>query len=166
LGLSADRVLAVTLSLRPPADDERPGHTRFHEALIAQMEGIPGVERATPVNNPPLAGIGGWDSPECMAEGQDADAARGNPSLNFEAVYPNHFATLGVPILRGRAFTAADGPGAPEVAIVSADVAARLWPGQDPIGKRLRSGGAASREPWRTVVGVVNPIRYRELAVA
>lgn len=44
------------------------------------------------------------------------------------------FATLGVAIVRGRAFTEADRPGAPEVAIVSTDVAARLWPDQDPIG--------------------------------
>jgi putative ABC transport system permease protein len=54
----------------------------------------------------------------------------------------------------------------PQVAVVSEDVAARTWPGESPIGKRLKLGRAASTEPWRTVVGVARPTRYRELAVA
>jgi predicted permease len=166
MGLTADRLVVIALSLSPPKDGERPRNPRFHDAVVAQLEGIPGVERATPVNNPPLAGTSGWDSPQSMAEGQTPEQAKSNPSLSLESVYPNHFATLGVPIVRGRAFTEADRPGAPEVAIVSSDVAARLWPDQDPIGKRLKMGGADSNETWRTVVGVVNPIRYRELAVA
>jgi hypothetical protein len=49
--------------------------------------------------------------------------------------------------------------------MISADLAARIWPGQDPIGKRLKIGGVASRDPWRTIVGIAAPTRYRELAV-
>ena len=52
------------------------------------------------------------------------------------------------------------------VAIVSEDVAARTWPGEDPIGKRLKMGGPDSADSWRTVVGVAEPTRYRELATA
>ena len=52
------------------------------------------------------------------------------------------------------------------VAIVSEDVAARTWPGIDPIGQRLKLGGPDSDEPWRTVVGVAGPTRYRELGKA
>jgi len=169
LGLSAERVVVVALSIPPPKDGDRARYVRFHDAVVAQLEGIPGVEKATPINNPPLAGINGWDSPQSMTEGQTPDEAESNPSLSLESIYPSHFATLGVPIVRGREFTEADGEGAPEVAIVSADVAARLWPGEDPIGKRLRMGNPTTNEPWqtwRTVVGVVNPIRYRELVVA
>jgi ABC-type antimicrobial peptide transport system permease subunit len=61
-------------------------------------------------------------------------------------------------------FTDDDRAGAPEVAIVSEDLAARAWPGQDPVGKRLKFGRLDSHEAWRTVVGVVKPTRYRELA--
>lgn len=67
-------------------------------------------------------------------------------------------------LLRGRGFTEADRRGAPEVAVVSEDIAARTWPGEDPIGRRMKLGRLDSAEAWRTVVGVVRPTRYRELA--
>ena len=170
--LDAERLVVVTLAFSPAGGKESPIAPGFHDDVVGRLRGIPGVESATPVNNPPLAGVSGWDSPRSMAEGQTVDEAKGNPSLNLEAVYPDHFATLGVPMRRGRAFTADDGPRAPLVAIVSADVAQRLWPDQDPIGKRIRMGLEEPREPgepwrqWWTVVGVVEPIRYRDLAVA
>jgi putative ABC transport system permease protein len=166
MGLTADRLFFVSLSLPPAKDGEQgPRRLQFLDAVVAQLAGAPGLERATPVNAPPFVGTG-WDAVEYTAEGQSREQARTNPSLNFEAVHANHFATLGVPVVRGRAFTETDRPGAPEVAIVSEDVAARIWPGEDPIGKRLKLGGADFKDPWRTVVGVVKPTRYRELAVA
>jgi putative ABC transport system permease protein len=69
-----------------------------------------------------------------------------------------------VALVRGRPFTEADRQGAPDVAIVSEDVAARTWAGQDPIGKRLKLGRPDSTAAWRTVVGVAARTRYRELA--
>jgi hypothetical protein len=86
-----------------------------------------------------------------------------NPSLNFDAVHPAYFSTLGVSILRGRAFTANDRAGQPPVAIVSDALAAAVWPGQDAIGKRLKYGGPESRNEWLTVIGVAATTRYREL---
>jgi hypothetical protein len=65
--------------------------------------------------------------------------------------------------MRGRAFTAADNDGAPPVAIVSTDVAARTWPGLDPIGRRLKMGPPGSKGRWLTVVGITAPTRYRDL---
>jgi predicted permease len=164
--LDADRLVVVALAFAPAGEKEAPIAPRFHDEVVTRLRGIPGVESATPVNNPPLAGVSGWDAPRSRAEGQTVELARGNPPLNVEAVYPNHFRTLGVPMRRGRAFTVDDGPRAPLVAVVSADVAQRFWPSQDPIGKRVRMGLEDPDEPWRTVVGVVAPIRYRDLAVA
>jgi hypothetical protein len=69
-----------------------------------------------------------------------------------------------VPILRGRAFRSSDNQQAPHVAIVSDEVAARAWPQQDPIGKRLKMGGLTSRDEWLTIVGIAATTRYRELA--
>jgi hypothetical protein len=68
-----------------------------------------------------------------------------------------------VKLVRGRGFTEADRRGAPNVAVVSEDLAVRTWPGEDPIGKRIKFGRLESAEPWRTVVGVARPTRYREL---
>ena len=111
----------------------------------------------------PFAGTGGWDSPSFTAEGQTLEEAAANPSLNLESVHPGYFRTLGVTLVRGREFTDRDRAGATEVAVVSEDVAARIWPGQDPIGRRLKFGNPTSDETWRTVVGVARPTRYREL---
>ena len=119
------------------------------------------------MHTPPFAGTRGWDAPEFTAEGQSAERAATNPSLNLESIHPNYFQTFEVILVRGRGFTEIDHKDAPYVAVVSEDVAARTWPGEDPIGKRLKMGGFTSAEPWnkwRTVVGVARPTRYRELA--
>jgi putative ABC transport system permease protein len=164
LGLPADRLIFVRLELPQAKYADAARHLQLLKDLITQLEAAPGIAGATPVHSPPLAGTGGWDAPEFTAEGQSAERATTNPSLNLESVHPNYFATLQVALVRGRAFTEADRPGAPDVAIVSEDVAARTWPGEDPIGKRIKLGGPRSGEPWRTVVGVARPTRYRELA--
>ena len=69
-------------------------------------------------------------------------------------------------MVRGRAFDDGDREGAQLVAIVSDDVAERMWPGADAIGKRLKMGGPDPREPWLTVVGVARSTRYRTLDTA
>ena len=78
--------------------------------------------------------------PRITAEGQDAQQSTRNPSLNLESIHPNYFEALQVPIVRGRSFAASDREGAAAVAIVSEDVANQLWPGDDPIGRRLKMG--------------------------
>ena len=130
--------------------------------MIAQLEAVPAISAATPVNVPPFSGQG-WDVPRFTAEGQTAEQAAANPSLNLESIHPNYFETFEVPLVRGRAFTTADRQGAVPVAILSEDIAARTWPGEDPIGKRLQMGRPDSRDPWYTVVGVAAQTRYREL---
>jgi predicted permease len=163
MGLAADRLVFVRLSLPHAkyADDER--HRQVLKDVVERLEGTPGILGATPVHTPPFAGSGGWDAPKFMAEGQGAERAADNPSLNLESIQPNYFETVGVMLVRGRGFTEADRKGAPAVAVVSEDVAARTWPGDNPIGKRLKLGGPASDDPWLTVVGVARPTRYREL---
>lgn len=99
----------------------------------------------TPLNVQPCAGATGWELPRFTAEGKSPDQVAANPALNFEAVYLSYFSTLGVAIPRGRAFTMDDREGVPKVAIVSHEVAASTWPGQDPVGKRLKFGGIDSR---------------------
>ena len=167
MGLAKDRLVFVRLDLPKPKYADGARHLQFLKDVVARLEAVPGIAGATPVNTPPFAGTGGWDAPEFTAEGQSADRAASNPSLNLESVHPNYFATLEVTLVRGRAFAETDRRGAPLVAIVSEDVAAHTWPGEDQIGKRLKLGRSASTEDWRawrTVVGVARSTRYRELA--
>jgi predicted permease len=166
VGLAKDQLVFAELSLPFAMYSDRPRHFRFMADLKEQLEGTAEISVATPVNVMPFSGTGGWDMPQFTAEGQSAERALLNPALNMEVVHPDHFATLGIPLVRGRAFTEADGPGAPPVTIVSEDVAGRTWPGADPIGKRLKGGGMDSQDPWRTVVGVAAKVRYRELTDA
>jgi predicted permease len=164
LGVAAERLAFVELSL-PRGYEGGDRHFRLLEDLVRELEAAPGVAAATPVNTPPFAAMG-WDAPEFTAEGQDLERASRNPSLNLEAVHAGYFETLGVELVRGRSFTRADASGAPAVAIVSEDVAERTWPGRNPVGRRLKLGGPLSSDPWRTVVGVARPTRYRELTRA
>ena len=164
MGLAADRLVFVRLALPKAKYADAGRHLQFLKDVVAQLESAPFIAGATPVNTPPFAGTGGWDAPEFTAEGQSAERAAANPSLNLESVHPNYFETFAVTLVRGRGFTEADRQGAPYVAVVSEDVAARTWPGEDPIGKRIKLGRLDFADPWRTVVGVARPTRYRELA--
>ena len=164
LGMPADRLVLLDLYLPPANFGERHQHELFLDQAIAELEALPGMAAVTPVNVLPFLDRG-WDVPRITAEGQSAEQAGANPSLNLESIHPGYFDTFQIPILRGRAFTSADRQDSPEVAIVSEDVAARLWPQQDPLGKRLKMAPVASRGTWRTVVGVAAPTRYRTLTL-
>jgi putative ABC transport system permease protein len=165
MGLAADQLVLVRLTMPQGKYADAARHLQFLHDVVARLEAAPGIAGATPVHTPPFAGTGGWDAPVFTADGQDAALAAANPSLNLEAVHPNYFETVGVGLVLGRSFTEGDRRGAPLVAVVSEDVAARTWPGQDPIGQRVKLGGLDSTDPWRTVVGVARPTRYRELPI-
>ena len=163
LGLPADRLVMLDLHLPEAKYAERRQHAQLLDDVIAQLGGVPAISAATPVNLSPFSGQG-WDLPRFTAEGQSEEQAASNPSLNIESVHPNYFETFEIPLLGGRAFTAADRQGTLDVAIVSEDVAAQIWPGEDAVGKRLKMGGAGGQEPWYTVVGVAAQTRYRDVA--
>jgi putative ABC transport system permease protein len=129
------------------------------DAVLARARSVPGVQNVTAVLQPPLSGTGGYDY-GFVAEGQTESEAAANPYLNFEAVTPDYFSTFRIPILRGRGLSAADRAGSLPVVAVSRSLAARMWPDQDPLGKRMRWAGDSV---WRTVVGVTNDTRYREV---
>jgi putative ABC transport system permease protein len=170
LGFDPANVLTLDLSRldqsRYPTSAAR---LRAVDDLVAALKGVPEVQSAAAVLNRPFAhGVIGWDSP-LLLEGQVDVASTWlkNPFVNFEAVTPEYFQAMGVRLQRGRDFSSADRAAAPLVAIVSDNLAARLWPAQDPMGKRLLEsfGRAQDGRPaqWRTVVGVVAAAHYREL---
>jgi putative ABC transport system permease protein len=133
------------------------------DRVLTRARGVPGVHDAAVVLQPPLSGTGGYDY-GFVAEGQTESDAAANPYLNYEAVTPEYFATFRIPILRGRGFGNADREGSLPVVVVSRGLAALMWPGQDPLGKRIRwAADTTPRGAWRTVVGVANDTRYRDV---
>jgi putative ABC transport system permease protein len=164
LGLPAERLVLVDLHMPAAKYALRERHAQFLDEAMQQVESLPAVAAATPVNISPFSDRG-WDVPRITAEGQSEDEAASNPSLNLESIHPNYFATFEVPMVRGRTFTTADRAGAVDVAIVSEDLAAALWPRESAIGKRLKMGGLTSRARWLEIVGVAAETRYRTVTV-
>jgi hypothetical protein len=162
MGFAADELSIARIPLQGGQYQDDAVRLAFFENLIARLETTGGIDAATPVVIAPFSGTGGWTA-TYTADGQSEGEAAANPGLNLETVLPNYFRTFGVPIRRGRAFTFGDRADSPPVAIVSDRLAARAWPDENPIGKRLKFGGPTSPRPWMTVVGVVPETRYRDL---
>jgi predicted permease len=121
----------------------------FHDALQRRLESLPGVRRAALSSDLPLEGTTvGIYTLEGTVDGV-------LPPARHTSVGGAYFETLGIAVTRGRTFTPDELAGGRQVALVNEKLAQRYWPGQDPIGKRLKWGTAASRSPWISVVGVV-----------
>lgn len=162
LGFRRQGTVSVELVPPPEGWSGPGGGDTFVDRLVERVEGLPGVERAAGVLLRPLQGPRGFDYPFTV-EGQTPEEQAANPLLVYEAVTPGFFEASGVPLLRGRGFTAADREDAPAVAVVSRSLAESRWPGEDPLGRRLKWGGPGSTLPWITVVGVAGDARYRSL---
>ena len=135
--------------------------TRFYTRLVEDLKSVPAITAASPVHLGPGTGTLGLSAP-MFFEGQTVETARSNPWATWEPVLPGYFQTIGVPIVKGRGFTADDRRDSAPVAVVSESVARRYWPNLDPIGRRLRMVNEPDWQ-WVTVVGVARETRYREL---
>lgn len=122
----------------------------FFEPVLDQVRALPGVTSASLANSLPLS-RGHWTK-QAVAEGAEGDRKLA-PLIGYLSVQPGFFETLGIP-LRGRDFRREDRAGSARVAIVSEKLAQRLWPGTDPIGRRLTFEGDPDSLGWATVVGV------------
>ena len=164
LGFDPAGVLTMNLSPSRP----KPSPSLWMDELITRIGRLPHVDAAGAVYLRPLAlGAIGQETPVLLEGQPDTPAASDqNPGLNYEIATSGYFTTMRIALKRGRVFDARDDARSPPVVILSESAARRLWPGQDPIGKRLlipdmRTGGRDGR--WRTVVGVVADVRYRGL---
>ncbi|MGZ8379061.1 MAG: ABC transporter permease [Gemmatirosa sp.] len=164
LAFDGERLLVAELALRQDAYDTPARQRAMLDRLLPAVRTLPGVRAASPVVAVPYAGSGGWDG-RLEAEGQSPRDAAANPLLNMEVVAPDYFAALGLPVLRGRAFTDADREGALPVVMLSESAARFYWNQSDPVGKRLQLGPPQARRTF-TVVGIVPETRYRDLREA
>jgi putative ABC transport system permease protein len=164
LGFASDRLLTIRITPKGEHYGTTARVSAFYQQLLERVRTEPGVASAGAITIRPLWSTVGYDSPFTV-EGQSAQDARRNPHLNFMAISADYFRTMGIPLRRGRVFTDRDAAGQPGVAIIGESLAARIWPGQNPIGKRvmLPMPGTAYHKSWLTVVGVVADARYREL---
>src|SRR5215207_7996665 len=101
----------------------------------------------------------GWGGDQLAVEGRVYARERDYPSVRSLAVSPGFFSTFGVRVSRGRGIVAGDQLESMPVAVVSEELARRHFPGVNPVGRRIRLGGAASDQEWLTIVGVI-PTSY------
>jgi putative ABC transport system permease protein len=156
-GYDPEGVMTMRVSLpaeRYPAAQA----ARFFESLLERVGATPGVESAAGVSHLP-ADLGPVPGGPFSIEGRSVLAAGELPVADFQSVSPDYFRTLRVPMLEGRPFGGQDGAAAPPVVIVSDSVARRFWPGEDPVGRRVKVGPADGTEPWRQIVGVARDVK-------
>jgi putative ABC transport system permease protein len=134
----------------------------FHREVLAGLEALPGVERAALDSNLPMTRTDIREEAAVRVDGQAEDAWRDNPRSHVHRVSEGYFETMGIPLLAGRSLGPQDRVDSPLVALVSARLAERLWPGADPLGRRLQL--PAPNGEWREVVGVVGDTRLLSAA--
>lgn len=132
-----------------------------YEQLLSRVEALPGVVAASAARMTVLSG--GARSTVVSSDGRAIEADHRNAlGVRGNVVSRRYFETMNIPIVRGRSFTAADGPAAERVTIVSQSLADRLWPNEDPLGKPVRD----EDNRLLTIVGVVPDTVYTSTARA
>lgn len=168
LGFDARGVLTFNLDFSEEKYDTKEKQWALIDAVLDSAQRLPGAVAAGAVYQRPFAhGAIGMDS-SVIIEGQPlaAESSSRNPILNWEVATPDYFRAMDIRLLRGRLFDEGDSATSPLVVIVGQSLAAQLWPGQDPLGKRVLVHGAPGDENspgWQTVVSVVEDARYREI---
>jgi putative ABC transport system permease protein len=127
----------------------------FYEKLRTELGAVPGVEKVSVSGGHPANGWGSLG--DFAVEGRPIPPAGKEPIVFSEQVSPDFFASLGIRVLQGREFGDGDRPTTRKVAVIGESMARNIWPGENPIGKRIGTG-ARERRDWLEVVGVVNDI--------
>lgn len=162
-GFDAERVVAASVSLPGSLYPGEPERRAFFEGLLGALRESPGVAEAGVISNLPLGGSGA--SGEMAVEGGVVSSV----TAEYRVVDSGYFETLAIPLLAGRPFDDRDHPDAPHAVLVNRSLAETVWPGQDPVGRRMTGGGMDNfwdQDVWGTVVGVVGDVRQRELTRA
>ncbi len=138
----------------------------FQRELIARVSALPGVTAATLASTVPFSGSTSVNTFELVGA-EFPEGIEGRSLLTI--VEPGYFRTMGIPLVRGRTFTAQDNADAPGVVIINEAMAERFWPGQDPIGKQIwqrphgDEGGDPEPEDFVTIIGIVGNLKHRQL---
>ncbi len=133
LGFNADNLLTMRLNLLGGKYDPQASRV-FYDECLARVNAVPGAQSAALAHSLPISGSS-WDSSFTAADKPAASRAE-LPESEYLRVSANYFETMGIRLLRGRWFNAADTPESAHVAVINETLARRIWPGEDPIGKR------------------------------
>jgi len=134
----------------------------FFKQVLDKCAALPGVNSVGAVSELPLSGA--EEVNQFTVEGRPAPANKSDtPLADYRFADHNYFKAMEIPLKRGRHFTEQDNEAAPQIVIVGESLVRRFFPGEDPIGKRIRPGDADSQAPWASVVGVVADVKHSGL---
>jgi len=166
-GIRPDHLLTTRIQL---AGDQYtiPRRVTFYADLLSRLRALPGTTHAALTLSLPIDGSN-WNSIFTVADKPVPERAK-LASAAFTPVSTGYFETMGMRLVRGRLFDATESPDSPKTVVVNETLARQLWPGEDPIGKRLKQGWPETPErpaqaggyfaPWREVVGVVSDVKF------
>ena len=160
-GFMPGGVITARLSLPNAKYDQPAKRIAFADAALARLRSLPGVTAAGLTDVLPFTGnnsSGSYKMPEVVLP-----AGAPLPHGQQRSVDPGYFKAMGLTLLRGRLFTAADTAGTQKVVIIDRVLADRYWPGQDPLGKSIIRGGSEDNAATWTIVGVVAPVKVQGL---
>ena len=158
-GFSTTRVLTARITPNQSFCADPARCISFYNDLLTHIRALPGVNSVALVNTLPLGGRVAKRPLEI--ENQTVAPGDNGPLFWMDAVTPDYFDLMHIPIIAGRAFTSADLASQSSVVLVSAATARRFWPNQNVVGTHLRFTG--DKEQWRTIIGVVPDVRAYDL---
>jgi len=155
-GYRAENLLTARITL-PPRYDEKSRRAQFYEQILQRVAALPGVSAVGATSLLPLTrkNFAGW----LRVENRAPDEVRREPPVFIGSVNPDYFRAMGIPLRAGRFFNDGDRQNAPGVAILSRELARKLFPDEDPLGKRLFI--PTSGAEMVTVIGVVGDVRHK-----
>jgi predicted permease len=156
-GFRADNLLTLQITV-PPRHQTAEARRAFYADLISRLEALPGVVAVGGTTRLPLGSTN--VSTKIVVEGRNLPPSEW-PEAEFRRAIHHYFEAMEIPVMRGRLFTAADGPEAPPVAVVNATMAREMFSGEEPVGRRVRFGSDSG--PWTTIVGVIGDVRHSAL---
>ncbi|HEX8077243.1 MAG TPA: ABC transporter permease [Chthoniobacterales bacterium] len=152
-GFATDHRVVFNSMLSERLFDSAEPKMRAIDKTLLELRALPGARSAAVTAPSPMEAARNLIS--CVPEGAQPPEPRGIYLAYLRGAGPGYFATVGQRLLRGREFSDTDRGDAAQVCIVNESFARRFWPGQDPLGKRVKHGRLDNPRPWYTVVGVV-----------
>ena len=158
-GFNSQRVVTMNISLPRSRYPEPAQLIQFYQRLLDRADALPGVEASSANSFLPLTGLGaatgfevvGWPKPEPGA----------GPVCDVRVIANDYFKVMGIPLIKGRLFEQDEALDSKDKVIVNATLAAKYWPNEDPIGKRIKISWNDDRED--EIIGVVGDVRHLAL---
>jgi len=159
-GFDPKNVLTMGISLDGPRYNDPQVQINFFRNLLARVQNVPGVQNASVSVSLPLIG---WAGMGFVTEKNPNVRVSDEPDGNYQTISADFFRTLNIPLLRGRAFNDIDRQGGMPVAIINEVSAREFWPGENPVGTRIKIASEGKEAPWRTIVGIVGNVRRNDM---